>query len=413
MLSPAVPHNEEQRQRKLDLYRVVDTPPEEVFDRITRIVAEVIDVPIALVSLVDRGRQWFKSRHGLDAPETPREISFCGHTILSGDILEIEDASKDVRFRDNPLVTGGPAIRFYAGATLRTPDGFNLGTLCAIDRKPRRLSPRFRQLLRDMAMIVVDELELRVALRAALAESARKSTEHLEKDAFFTSVTHELRTPLTSIRGSLGLIEGGAVGPVPEAMQSLIAVANRNVNSLLDLINDLLDVQRLDFGKMDFDFGIVDAAQLLRETCEEMQGVAAQRNVRLDVQAAAVPAIAGDRNRLRQVLANLLSNAVKFSPDGGVVTVRLGEESGSLRFSIDDRGPGIPEAFRSRIFGRFSQAPGDARNKGSGLGLAISKAIVEAHNGRIGFDSTVGAGSGTTFHVTLPLRQTTIPADAD
>jgi len=139
-MTPApTPGNESERLRALHALLVLDTPPDEKFDRVVRFAAEQMDVPIALVSLIDEHRQWFKARVGLDAPETSRDVSFCGHAIMEPAIFVVEDASKDVRFADNPLVTAGPQIRFYAGAPISAPGGERIGTLCVIDDKPRRL----------------------------------------------------------------------------------------------------------------------------------------------------------------------------------------------------------------------------------------------------------------------------------
>jgi diguanylate cyclase (GGDEF)-like protein len=152
---------EDGRLAALYSYNVLDTPPEESFDRITRLARMVLQTPIVLVSLIDRDRQWFKSRQGLAAAETPRNISFCTHAIQRDVPMVVQDAREDPRFRDNPLVTGEPLIRFYLGVPLRTPDGHNIGTLCAIDRQPRQPSADQIAVLQDLARLVVDELELR------------------------------------------------------------------------------------------------------------------------------------------------------------------------------------------------------------------------------------------------------------
>lgn len=139
-MTPApIPGNESERLRALHELLVLDTPPDEKFDRVVRFAAEQMDVPIALVSLIDAQRQWFKARVGLDVPETARDVSFCSHAILEPDIFVVEDASRDQRFADNPLVLAGPRIRFYAGAPLSAPGGERIGTLCVIDDKPRKL----------------------------------------------------------------------------------------------------------------------------------------------------------------------------------------------------------------------------------------------------------------------------------
>ncbi len=161
MKAPELPANERSRQTALDQLRILDTPPEDRFDRLTRMAARLLDAPIALISLIDRDRQWFKSCVGLGVGETPRSISFCGHAIFDRQPLVIEDALEDERFCDNPLVTGDPNIRFYVGTPLHSADGHALGTLCVIDRKPRTLSEEDRQCLRDLADCAEEQISAR------------------------------------------------------------------------------------------------------------------------------------------------------------------------------------------------------------------------------------------------------------
>ncbi|MBW0147817.1 PAS domain-containing protein [Marinobacter arenosus] len=163
MKAPDLPSHELERLAAVERTGLLDTSPEERFDRFTRMAGKMFDVPIALVTLVDRNRQWFKSCQGLNVPETPRDISFCGHAILHSDVLVIEDARNDERFADNPLVTAAPDILFYAGAPLHSPEGFRLGTLCIIDRTPRRFSEEDRNLLRELADCVEREINLQAA----------------------------------------------------------------------------------------------------------------------------------------------------------------------------------------------------------------------------------------------------------
>lgn len=158
MLKPPIPIDEKNRLKSLKSLNVLDTPHEERFDRLTRMAQRIFGVPIALVSLVDENRQWFKSCAGLNASETPRDISFCGHAILGDDIFIISDTQKDVRFVDNPLVIDDPKIRFYAGCPIKAPDGSKLGTLCIIDQKPRSLNNEDLETFRDLASMVEHEL---------------------------------------------------------------------------------------------------------------------------------------------------------------------------------------------------------------------------------------------------------------
>ena len=156
-----IPKNEAQRIKVLWQYEILDTVPEEVFDDLTELAARICEAPIALITLVDENRQWFKSKVGVTIKETSRDISFCGHAIEQSDLFIVPDATLDKRFANNPLVTSDPKIRFYAGAPLITPDGHALGTLCVIDKVPRELRPDQKQALRVLARHVMTQLELR------------------------------------------------------------------------------------------------------------------------------------------------------------------------------------------------------------------------------------------------------------
>lgn len=182
MIAPALPSDESSRLEALHGYEILDTASEEVFERITTMAARLFDVPIAVISLVDTNRQWFKSCYGLDADQTDRKVAFCAHAILSPKTLVVPDARLDIRFANNPLVTGEPHIRFYAGALLRTQDGRNIGTLCLIDHRPRSFSAGQQAHLEDMAQITMHQIELRlVAQKLVEAKQAlRQAHDELE-----------------------------------------------------------------------------------------------------------------------------------------------------------------------------------------------------------------------------------------
>lgn len=156
-----IPDNEADRLAALNDYQILDTPPDETFDRITRLASRILKTPIALVSLVDKERQWFKSRQGLNTEETPREVAFCAHAICGHNVMVVPDASLDTRFAENPLVTRHPKIRFYAGAPLQDGKGHTLGTLCVVDTAPRQIDDEQRAMLQDLASIVMDAMHLR------------------------------------------------------------------------------------------------------------------------------------------------------------------------------------------------------------------------------------------------------------
>ncbi|HEY3799550.1 MAG TPA: ATP-binding protein [Caulobacteraceae bacterium] len=233
--------------------------------------------------------------------------------------------------------------------------------------------------------------------------SDRKRVEQL-KDEFVSTVSHELRTPLTSIAGSLGLLIGGAVEPLPAGPARLVGIAHANCQRLVRLINDILDVEKIESGKMKFDLAPMSLADVAQRSIDAVRGFADQMSVhvRLEVSEPDVQ-IRGDVDRLVQVGANLISNAAKFSKTGDEVVVRVDRWGRLARMTVQDRGPGVPDEFRARMFTKFAQADSsDTRQRGgTGLGLVIAKEITERHGGRLWFDSVLG--KGTSFHVDLPL----------
>ncbi|MFD3302128.1 ATP-binding protein [Aquipseudomonas alcaligenes] len=637
---PPTPSNESSRLAALLRFELLDTPAEAMFDNITALAAQICETPIALISLVDAERQWFKSRQGLDARETPRELAFCAHAINGETLFEVENALLDPRFRDNPLVTGAPDIRFYAGMPLADSEGHNLGTLCVIDRQPRQLSVQQKGALKLLAQQAINLFELRSQTRQqqeqaalhkailssvgtavlitdmagvirqaspgvlpllgyevdalvgqslglvlpdeerqlqpdparssvncgseqaslhelrarhrkgqripvlfslapiamdgsaqmgylcilndlsyreealqrlrhiaeqlpgvvyqfqlysdgrscfpyaseglrdvyglqpeevredassvfarihpddllAVTASIQTSAEHLSvwhreyrflhpikgliwlegrsmpqpraddsilwhgfitditqrkhleqmKNEFVSTVSHELRTPLTSIAGSLGLINGEALGPVPNAMREMLLIAQSNSQRLRQLIDDLLDMDKLLAGKMSFIPQQLDIDSFLAECVTSHQGFARQHDVQLSYTGGPVAQVTADPMRLQQVLSNLLSNALKFSPAGSQVLLSAQALGGQIRILVVDQGPGVPAEFVDRLFEKFSQADAsDRRQKGgTGLGLAISKELMERMGGCIGFYPRPGGGS--VFWVELP-----------
>lgn len=184
MVAP-LPENEANRLRHLKLYHILDTASEQAFDDLTRLAASICDTPIALISLVDEKRQWFKARVGLEALQTPRDLAFCAHAILEDEVFIVEDAQADPRFAENPLVTSDPSIRFYAGAPLTVTEGISIGTLCVIDRKPRSLTAQQLETLVILRGAVVAQLELRRAL-----EDLRSLEQLLPICAWCRSIAH-------------------------------------------------------------------------------------------------------------------------------------------------------------------------------------------------------------------------------
>lgn len=260
-----------------------------------------------------------------------------------------------------------------------------------------------------------DFLDVEVLLQAVrhddgscmLVGIARDLTERRRidriKSEFISTVSHELRTPLTSIMGSLGLIRGGAFGEMPDEMQDMVEIAYMNSDRLVALINDILDIEKLESGSMTFVPEELDVMELVEASLRENKGFADRFGVSLAIGRRVKGArLMADSMRLRQVMTNLISNAVKFSPEGEEVEVSAMRRKGRVRISISDKGPGIPKDFEDRIFGKFAQADSsDTRQiTGTGLGLSICKAIIEKQGGVIDFKSK--SGKGATFYFEMP-----------
>mgnify|MGYP003387167932 CR=1 FL=1 len=399
MIEADLPSDEDIRLNKLYELDILDTIEEQAYDDLTKLAAEICQTPIALVSLVDKERQWFKSHHGLDARETPREVAFCSHAILDDKVFIIEDSSKDERFFDNPLATGAPHVTFYAGAPLIMSDQRKLGTLCVISDKPKKLSASQKEALSALARQVVTQLELRLKIKEL------KQLDHA-KDEFISMASHELRTPLTSIYGSLSLLLNDSKNPLSAKQNSLITIAYRNSERLLSLVNDILELSKIESGLLKFDNATLNPAELLNKAFELNQAYCIKCNTKLNVSCAdecQELTVFADEQRLLQVLSNFISNAAKFTFDGDTVDLHLKKEGNYAVIEVVDHGPGITIEQQKLVFLKFKQLDTPVNNKlpGTGLGLNISKNIIELQNGIIGFESM--PNTKTTFYFKLPL----------
>jgi signal transduction histidine kinase len=253
----------------------------------------------------------------------------------------------------------------------------------------------------SMTCVTSDQQRFIIAIVRDISE--RKRIDKL-KDDFISTVSHEIRTPLTSIRGSLGLIHGGVVGEIPEKAAALIEIAHNNTNRLLHLVNDLLDIQKLESGLSQFTIEPTNLKQLLEQAVEANNAYAASHQTTLLLsEVDKTLEVPMDQQRIMQVMNNLLSNAAKFSPPDNQVEIITEKRDNSVRITVIDQGPGVPEEFRPHLFERFTQADSSATRKtgGTGLGLSISKAIVEHHHGEISFERNQ---RGSCFYFTLPLN---------
>ena len=432
MIEPSPHPREEDRLKALNELSILDSLPEQVYDDIVLLASKICKTPIALISLVDRERQWFKAKIGVDAEETGRSESFCAHSIVGKDgYLVVPNVKQDERFHDNPLVDGAPHIRFYAGVNLETQENLGLGTLCVIDRNPRELPAEDLEALQALARQIeahfMARLELEKSQRAerekeaALTALQQTNGELVEariaaelatraKSEFLANISHEIRTPMNAILGFADLMRHETLDP--KHKQYLNAIASSG-NALLHLINEILDLSKIEAGRMSLELAPTDLKQLINDVSHTFELKSYEKGLRLlvDLPNDLPPRLSLDELRLRQVLFNLVGNALKFTSSGEVeirVEATPGPTSAKLAISIRDTGIGIPEAEQQRIFEPFVQQSGQSTRTygGTGLGLAITKRLVELMGGTISVRSKVGEGS--TIQIELP--EVEIPA---
>ncbi|TWT42093.1 Sensory/regulatory protein RpfC [Phycisphaerae bacterium RAS1] len=400
-MTPApLPPNETCRLEALRGLQILDTPTEESFDRIVRLAARIFDVPVAQISLIDQQREWFKAQCGGGPPGGDRGAAFCAHTILSDAPLIIEDAAADARFQANPMVTE-QGIRFYAGAPLLTTDGLAVGALCLKDRRPRRFSSEQAALLRELAAVAMDEMNDRlIAMRADAAGKA--------KSQFLANMSHELRTPLNAIIGYSEMLEEEARELKLETFVSDVQKINQAGKHLLELINEILDLSKIESGRMDLHLEDVDVASLIHDVAATAQPLMTQNGSTLECRVAAdAGRMHVDVTKLRQSLFNLLSNAGKFTQKGAVTLTadRLaGDRGDQLVFSVRDTGIGMTSEQMAGLFQDFRQIDASTTRRfgGTGLSLAITRRFCRMMGGDVSVESRPGAGS--CFTIRLPAQ---------
>lgn len=385
METPGVPANEAERLKALASYHILDTPPEAAFDGITALAANILQVPIVLVSIIAAERQWFKSAVGLDASDTARDVSFCGHVVTLDRELVVRDARTDRRFSDNPHVTGEPQVVFYAGMPLRTNEGFVLGTLCAIDHEPRELTPQQYALLSILASQVTAQLELRrrnfqleAQNRAQLKLQTELEDSLHEKDVLLQEVHHRVKNNLQLVSSLINLqlarVPGGESRTVLEECQGRIhAVA---------IVHEAIYSAR-DYARVP----IVNYVRSLASGISHAVGTSG-RGIEFELEIGDERLPVDKAIPCGLILNELISNAVKHAfPDGRLGTVRVLSSSTpdqKMEVIVSDDGVGIPQGF----------SPESCES----VGMQVVCALVEQLDGTL----EVSNRGGSQFRLTFP-----------
>ncbi|MBD0401966.1 ATP-binding protein [Flammeovirga sp. EKP202] len=386
MKQPVIPHNEKERLEDLKSYAILDSLNEDDYDNLTKIASEICGTPISLVSLVDDKRQWFKSSHGIDATETPKEIAFCAHAINEPDELFIvPDSREDERFYDNPLVVDAPNVIFYAGVPLVTKKGNALGTLCVIDHKPKVLTEKQKETLSILGNQVMQLMELRksnLKLKSTLEEMSTKNKE-LERFAYVAA--HDLKSPLCTISGMTNLLKDHYSSDLDENAKTIVEHIHNSSDKLKGLIDGILSYSKSSslLNKEKTTFSLEE----LKADIDKMFNFDFEIDFtfKSDIETFSI-----NRTAIDQILINLISNAIKYN-DKAIpkIEIMISEDTFFYHFIVKDNGPGIPISEQDKIFEIFNTATVQDRfgEAGNGIGLATVKNIINSLNGKIKVNS--------------------------
>ena len=393
-----IPENEEDRLAALKSYNILDSAEEQDFDELTILASAVCQTPIALISLIDDKRQWFKSHPGVPQTETPKELAFCAHTIVStNDIMVVNDARKDDRFANNPLVTGDTKVIFYAGVPLVNEDGFALGSLCVIDHQHKELTETQTAALKIIAKQVINKLELRrkAIVLEKINQDLRDANIFIQK--FASMAAHDLKNPLSSISLSSQALKVRIKKLQDDGCERLVDLNITSTKRLLTLIDEMLEYSKnpatlVNKKQRVFLNDILNNIISTLTVPNDFTINIPQESYQLNTSVVA----------LEQIFSNLINNAIRYNDKkSGAININFTQDDDFYRFEIADNGIGIDKKHQEKIFANNVTLNVTDRynNKGTGIGLSTVKGLVNALDGTIRVQSALG--EGTTFFIII------------
>ncbi|MEC9282061.1 MAG: ATP-binding protein [Bdellovibrionota bacterium] len=415
MKAPLLPIDELERLDELESFEILDSEAQVEFDQLTELAQKLFNMPIVLVSLIDAERQWFKSKQGLDACETGRDVSFCGHAILGDEIFEIKNSMQDERFADNPLVTGEPKVIYYIGCPLKTPTGYKVGTLCMIDHKPNSLTDEQKHIFQILANQVMSQmilfrqnkhLKYKMDTIAAQYETITENRARLINNARLASlgkmaggIAHEVNNPLAILKmASRNLLrEIDSESPNRDKILKSTKTIDDTVIRINKTIQSLRSLSRQATSDPAVETSLHEIIENTLSVCEEKFK---NHQIFFNVKENSNPKVLCRPNEISQVLLNLLNNsydAVEELEDKWIQIVSSIKED-KVILSVIDSGSGIPKEISDEIMQPFYTTK--PIGKGTGLGLSISKNLLETQQGELRIDHN---HPNTKFDIVLML----------
>ena len=392
MKAPKFPTNEEERLIAVKSYSIIDTLPESDYDNLTELAATICDVPIALITILNKERNFFKSHYGIALNESSRELSFCGHAILEKDIFIVNDAREDIRFIDNPLLKEQNVV-FYAGVPLLDPSGYELGTICIFDHIPRELNESQIKALKTLGRQVVNLLELRKKNTNLNLIKGELEERNIQLKSFASLVSHDLKSPLSNIIALTELLkEENEKNHSKDSLQYLDYIED-STTVLKDYIDGILNYYSSDELLISTKEDIK-----LSEIADDIKHILISENEQLLFSDAVIKNV--NKAALSQILINLVDNALKYNnKKDRTVEIRYERLPTHHKFSVIDNGIGIPLDQQEEIFEIFKTIKNDFVKSNTGIGLSTVKNLVKKLKGQISVVSEIGKGSTFSFTI--------------